>query len=270
MEKKILRHVEWVEFSKQMARELAVKAVEQLNLAEVLSDDIGRVVDVLLAADLVLLQPHIERITAEAAIYGGDLGLPVPSPALIEEVIAQRRREFIDGARPALMHAVGTSVLRIHDAMRLGIHEETIQNAINSDETSGALMAPVASALKRYSAGFIQGLERGVNDAALRSLQPTTTGPSPQLVWIAIGNTCKGDGVHSCESRHGTVMSIEDWPKQGTPGSPLLHCSMWSARGSSPCKCVLASPDLLQHVPHPVKAAEAVRRGKERAKANRA
>jgi AcrR family transcriptional regulator len=273
----IQQHIENVEYAKQMARELAGNAVEQLDLRDVLSNDAERIIEILLAGMLLLLGPYVHDVASEAATYAKDLGLAELSDADIEDVVSQQQNNFVEAARPALAIAIATAIARIHDAMQAGVSEEAIQLSINTDETAGALLAPVAGALRKYAATFIQGVERGVNNVALDSFQTPGDGAelgsvavaSSNLVWIAVqdANTCVGNFAHACEPRHGTVASIEKWTKDGPPGSPVLLCSMFSPRHASRCRCVLADPKHALAIPSPVKAGEAVKRGKDRAKA---
>lgn len=277
MQDRVLSHIEELEYRKQQAREYAKDVLGEVDVPEALSDDSGHVVDSIIAALLILIVPIAREAAADSAAYSEELGLAPLATADIDAIVDDTTDEFIVGARQALINGLEMSLDRIRAAVDEGVSVETIQKAITSDEASDALLAPLYGALKRFSGGFIQGVERNVNDAALQEFRrPSTTdvvsqavgaAEEPTLTWIAVVDqrTCRGEFEHACYPRHGAEMTLPDWQKKGLPGSSVLLCSMFAPTGASPCRCTLADPDRAVTIPQPVRAAAAVKAGRDRA-----
>lgn len=263
---------------KERARQLAEEMAAGTDPHDAV-DDPGGFVEGLLIALMAVLGPRALRIARAAAVYAGELGLPVLSGDELEQVTDEAQRRFYASAVPALQDVVTQVGSRVTDIAAAGVALHIATRAVATAATRAALRAPLVGVAKRLAASYMQFVERDVNDAAaIAILERSATDPkfaaTRQFTWIAVmdRNTCDSDEpdafYHSCAKRHGSMAGISDWRAHGLPGSPVLICSMHAPRGASPCRCVLADSEVAGGL-GPIDASEAVKRGKARAHGRR-
>jgi hypothetical protein len=265
MQARILAHVESLEYTKELARQIAEQLVDQYEVKEIIDDPQG-FTDSILAALVLLLLPHAKAVAAEAADYAGELALADISGKDLAAIVDESQAKFLAFAQPALQLETDRLAARVQDMLAGGAALTTLTAVLASPATKEALLAPMIGLTRRLAASWIQFVERDVNDAAVLATERAQLMPVT-LTWVAVmdRNTCDGEVEFACAPRHGMAATLAEWSAMGMPGSSVLICSMHSPRGGSACRCLLAINEMAAGVAAPVRAAQAIRAGKDRA-----
>lgn len=285
IERRILEHVEEVEFLKERARRVAEDILARVDIRE-LGTNSESVSDTIIAAILAELGPAARRLASLSAAYAVFLGLPKLTATQVRALTEEASTKFYAFAAPTMKDAALQVGYRVNDMVAAGVDPAGVTAALNSRDASRALMVPLAAATKRVAASFIQFIDRDVNDAAVSAaVEPPEERARDKVfgekifafivdgrpfTWIAVmdGHTCEGEFAYACAPRHGKRKTLIEWRYHGLPGSPVLVCSMHAPRGASPCRCVLASPKDLAAIEaiRAIDASDAIKRGKARAR----
>ncbi len=277
IEPRIHQHTEEVEYLKELARQVAVQALESADIRDMVNSP-QAFTEALLAAIVATIGPHVRDMAEEAAAYAVDLGQPDLTDDELDQITDETQSKFLGFAYPALLTAVTGVAARISDMIAAGVSFPAIHSALTSGVARAALVAPVIAIARRLASNWVQSVDRDVNDAAMTRLAQLIAGEEVQpvaLVWVAVmdRNTCgeSDDALeHYCRPRHGQGKTLAEWGSLGMPGSPVLECSMHSPRGSSPCRCILSANPLAASIAAPIVASAAVKRGQARARADMA
>ncbi|HEX8851173.1 MAG TPA: hypothetical protein VF761_16730 [Gemmatimonadaceae bacterium] len=284
-QRRILEHVEEVEYVKEHARRVAETVIARVDVRELAQNSAG-VVERIIATLLAELGPASRRLATLSATYAVFLGLPKLTAAQVRQLAEEASTKFFAFASPAMTDAGLQVSSRINDMVAAGVDPAGVNAALSSREGPRALMVPLAAVTKRVSASWMQFVDRDINDAAVSlAVDPPKTRARDRVfgekifsfvvdarpfTWIAVmdGHTCDGEFPFACAPRHGQRRTLIEWRYHGLPGSPVLVCSMHAPRGASPCRCVLASPKDLEAIEalEAIDAADAIKRGKARAR----
>jgi hypothetical protein len=272
MEKRILEHVEEVEFLKEVARREAGRLVAAADLREILSDP-NTFVDTLLTAIIVQIDELVDRLIGESRSYAGALGLAAISDDEAAKAKDDERDLFILLARPAMLAALIPVEAKLQQAIDDGVSGATLNAALDADTTREAYLSGFDSVTRSMAATYVQNADRAITERAVELTEAGAIFDDPEaqpvlFEWLAImdSHTCDDQVENSCAPRHNVVMTLGEWDELGRPGAPQLICSIY-AKGGSFCRCQLVesgktgSADKL----NPVDVTDAIKAAKERA-----
>lgn len=260
---------------KELARQIALQLLQNADVRTIVNDP-QSFVESLVAALVDALGPYARNLADEAAAYALDIANTTLTDDELDQIVDDTRRKFIAFALPALTDSVNGLSARVNDMIASGVALIVVHSALSSDIARAALIAPLIGVTKRLVAGWIQFVDRDVNDAAMSKLADLFAGEDNAdaeptlLTWVAVmdRNTCGANDdplEHYCRPRHGQAKELSEWAALGMPGSPVLECSMRSTRGASPCRCVLSLHSRAALIQKPVVVSAAIKSGRDRA-----
>ncbi len=262
----VLAHVERVEYLKELARLIAQRIGDDVDLQDALSNP--DFVDSLIADLVDALEGRnvITGAASNASKFAATVGLSELSEedrrTLITETVSQVTAE----GSSIISAEVDRLTARVASMTAAGVGDEVVAAAIGASDLGSSL----SSALVSVAGSIVTQLERDTLDQARADFAPETATadePPPDWRWVTMEDDRVCDGVleNSCAPRHGQELSEDEWSFMGQPGGFNLICSYYAKGPSSNCRCFLEPADGAATSPSPVNISSAIESGKSRA-----
>lgn len=270
-ESQILKHVEQLEFLKEIARREVATLIRKMDLETLLVEN-DSAVDEIIAGLLVILADRVTSFANEARTHSTRLGLDALSDDDLAAVVDEVSDTFILTASASLIAALAPVRETLRQMLDSGVSQAALRTSLSSAATREAVLSRFESTARTVAASVFQDLDRTVTDSAVELTAATWTATEtdsvPIFEWLAIMDdaTCDDLIENSCAPRHNVLLTIDEWDELGRPGSPQLICSIY-AKGASYCRCLLQLSGKTgdSKILNPVKVTDAIRTGRERA-----